>query len=368
MRLGFNATFMGDRHNGISTYAEGLIASLLQQRHEVVLYASKMYRQPTAGLELHRTPPWLCADHGSLANLCRIAWMQTALPFLLRNSDVQLFLSPTVEGMLLPPVDQIVQVHDLIPLFYPQECPRLVHYYRYALPRVMSASRMVFVDSEHTKRDLVDAYSISEEKIAVIYPGIHDEFFASGSALRPRGVEFEKYFVFVGTYAPRKNLETVVRAFANIATDVPENLVVIARDDPRAQRIEALACRLGVGDRIRFLSGLSVPELVYVYRHATALLLLSEYEGFGYPPLEAMATGTPAIVSDGTSLAEVVGGAAIKVPARDVDAAAAAMRAVASDADYRSEYRRRGSEWVQKFTWRHTAEQVRLGMERATSA
>lgn len=366
MRLALNATFIGERYNGISTYAEGLIGALLQQQYEIVLYSSKM-RPRTPGLHLHRTSRWFRADNGGWASFYRFAWLQTALPFLLRDQGLLLFFSPNAEGMLFPPVHQIIQVHDLIPLFYPEECPRLVRYYRYFLPRVISASRMVFVVSEHTKRDLVDAYSVSGEKIAVIYNGINEEFFTSESALRPRGFEIKKYFLFVGTYAPRKNLETVVCALASIAKEVREDLVVVAHDDPRASRIKALAYRMGIGDRLRFLSGLSVPELAYVYQHATALVLLSDYEGFGYPPLEAMASGTSAIVSDSTSLAEVVGTAAIKVPTRDVEAAAAAMRALATDPNFRSEYCRRGRERAQKFRWQHTAEQLRQGIARAIS-
>lgn len=366
MRVAFNATFLGEQHSGISTFAEGLIDSLLDQHYEVVLYSSKV--PANAAVDLNRTSPWLRADNGGWASLCRFAWLQTALPWRLRKQNVRLFFSPIAEGMLFPSVRQIVQVHDLIPLFYPEECPRLVLYYRYFLPRVIAASRMVFVDSEHTRRDLANAYSVPEEKIAVIYGGLKDEFFAAESAVRPPGFELDRYFVFVGSYAPRKNLDTVIQALARIASDVREDLAVVARDHPRATELRALAGQLGLGDRIRFLTGLAVSQLAYVYQHATALVLLSEYEGFGYPPLEAMAMGTPAIVSDSTALAEVVADAAIKVPARDVEAAAAAMLAFARDADYRYEYARRGRERAQRFTWQHSAEQLRCGIARATSA
>ena len=366
MRVAFNATFLGEHHSGISTYAEGLIGSLLQQQHEIVLYTSKTPVH-SAGLELHRTSPLFRADKGGLASLCRFAWLQTALPWQLRNQDVELFFSPSAEGMLSPPVRQIVQVHDLIPLFHPEESPRLARYYRYFLPRVIARSRLVFVDSQHTGRDLVRVFSLPEENVAVIYPGIREEFFALDPAIPPPGFEADKYFVFVGSYVPRKNLGTVVRALARIASDVRENLVIVARDDPRSAAIQALADDLGIRARLRFLRGLTTPELAYVYKHATALVLLSEYEGFGYPPLEAMATGTPAIVSDSTSLAEVVGTAAIRVPARDVEAAAMAMRAFARDPNYRSEYAQRGRERARNFTWQHSAEQLRDGIARAVS-
>ena len=366
MRVAFNATFLGEHHSGISTYAEGVIGSLLEQQHEILLYASKTPFQ-SAGLELRRTSPLFRADKGGLSSFCRFAWLQTVLPWLLRNQEVQLFFSPNAEGMLSPPVRQIVQVHDLIPLFHPDEGPRLARYYRYFLPRVVARSRMVFVDSEHTRRDLERVFSLPADNVAVIYPGIREQFFASDSAIPPVGFEAGRYFIFVGSYAPRKNLDTVVRALARIASDVREDLVIVARDDPRAAAIQALAENLGIRERLRFLCGLTIPELTYVYKGATALVLLSEYEGFGYPPLEAMATGTPAIVSDSTSLAEVVGTAAIRVPAHDVDAAAAAMRAFARNPDYRSDYSHRGRERAQNFTWQNSAEQLRVGIARAVS-
>ena len=152
------------------------------------------------------------------------------------------------------------------------------------------------------KSDLIDRYNLPPEKVSVVYNGLRPELFDTDADSRPACLDADRYFLFVGTFAPRKNLQTVVRAFARIHTDVPERLVVVAYPDERQETIRELARSLKVLDKMAFCSGLTNAELAYLYRHATGLLLLSEYEGFGYPPLEAMATKTPAIVSDSTSL------------------------------------------------------------------
>ena len=135
----------------------------------------------------------------------------------------------------------------------------------------------------------------------------------------------EPYFLFVGTFSPRKNLETLIRALAKARDHVRESLLIVAYPDKWSTGNLRLAEELGLGNRIVHMCGLTNQEMSFVYGHATALFLLSEYEGFGFPALEAMLAGTPAVVSDSTALAEVVGDAALKINAHDVDAAAKAM-------------------------------------------
>jgi glycosyltransferase involved in cell wall biosynthesis len=227
------------------------------------------------------------------------------------------------------------------------------------LPHVLRSSLRTLVVSQHTRADVIQQYGLEPDRVDVVYNSLREELFDSSAGTKPEGLGASPYFLFVGTFAPRKNLETVVRAFARAHCEIPEKLVVVAYADRWQESIRRLAQELGVLEKIVFYSGLKNTELKYLYRNATALFLLSEYEGFGYPPLEAMASGTPAIVSDSTSLAEVVGDAGILARHRDVDAAALAMRRLSSDSGYRDTFRNKGKLRASQFTWANSMEQMR---------
>jgi glycosyltransferase involved in cell wall biosynthesis len=210
---------------------------------------------------------------------------------------------------------------------------------------------------------------LPEGRIEVVYPWVDPVFFSHDPDLPPQGHEDGPYFLFVGRLSPNKNLEMVVRAFAAIRRDVRHRLVcVLGITDDRDRRCYAeildLAVRLGVRDRLHVYSGLSRAQLLFLYRHATALVLLSKYEGFGYPPLEAMAVGTPAIVSDSTSLVEVAGPAAVCVPNTEPDGAAEAMKRLACDPAYRAWLAEAGRAHARQFTCERSGRMIRSILER----
>ncbi len=350
MRIAVNAAFLSQKRFGIATHSEAVIAGLAAHAgFHLDLYSGAHSPHDFPNVTLHPTSPRLQAQHGSTANLLRFAWLQTVLPLSLRSNRPDLFLSLNFEGMLFPSAPQALYIYDLIPLFYPQETPRWTHYFRYVVPRLIKASRKVLTISEYTKNDIVKHYQVDPEKVIVTYPGVHQTYFTDKALPPPDNLG--RYFVFVGTFAHRKNLETVIRALAKIADKVSENLAIVAYwDEVKGPEIKALAAHLGIAERLKFLSGLSLDQLAGLYQNAAASVLLSEYEGFGYPAAEAMACGTPVIVSDSTSLAEIVGDAGVKVPSRDVDAAALAMLSIATDPAQREQLSKNSRGQAAKFT------------------
>ena len=359
MRIGINATFACERHNGITTFVDGALRCLRALGHEVYVYSSSERYAGLDGVVLRRTPANL-ADVSAAGSLRRFAWMQAVLPGKLRRDRVDLFLAPSVEALLHSPVPQIVTVHDLIPLFHPDEGPRQRHYYKHVLPRILRNSTRVWVVSGHTRQDVIEQYALRPEQVSVIYNSVRDELFDPAfGTVPPQDFSLRRYFLFVGSFSPRKNLESVIRAFARVHAEVPEKLVVVAYPDRWQKGCQSLARELGVLDKMVFYNGLTDSELAYLYRHATALVLLSKYEGFGFPPLEAMATGTPAITSDSTSLAEVVGDAGISVAYGDVAAAGEAMRMLSEDSGYRQALQKKARLRAGQFTWTSTMEQMR---------
>ena len=281
----------------------------------------------------------------------RLVWTNTVLPVRLRSKQIDLLISPSVEGLLRCPVPQIVVVHDLIPIFYPQEAPRLRIYYKKVLPHLLRRAPAIIAVSNHTRADLIREFGVEPKRVAVVHNGLRFGLADDTDDRRPPGLHEGRYFLFVGTFAPRKNLRTVIEAMGKVRREIPESLVIVAYPDRWKPEITRLIKEVRLSDRVVILSGLHDCEMSYLYRHATALFLLSEYEGFGYPPLEAMLTGTPAVVSDSTSLAEVVADAALKIRAHDADAASAAMLRLSQDQDFRCKLQQSGVERARKFTW-----------------
>ena len=308
-------------------------------------------------IELVRTSPRLTFDAGLRRCLLRFL-NQTVLPIRLSLDNLDVIISQNGDGCLWPPVPQLLVIHDLIPLYYPNETPRLHRYYKSILPEVIKRAAAIAAVSQHTRKDVVQQYKTRSNKVHVCYNGLSRGPADSLTEKRPPNLPLERYFLFVGTYAPRKNLETVTRALAAVRDQIQESLVIVAYPDKwmpdYLQAVEAL----GLSDRVVRLAGLSNEELAYMYRHATALFLLSEYEGFGFPALEAMLAGTATVVSDSTAVSEVVGDAALKIKAHDIDAAAKAMIDLSTDQEYRERLRRLGMQRARTFTWARTGDQM----------
>lgn len=357
MRLAINAAFLDGSFNGLSVYAQSIIDALTQSNNEIHVYTSEPARLNVNGqTKLRRTPKSIRAERGTIGNALRaLVWSQTALPARLLRDRIQVFLSPVSEGMLVPVCPQVVVVHDLFPFFFPDLYPRWKYYYQRVLPHVLKVSRRVIVVSKHTRQDLVRQLGVPEDKIEVVYNWVNPLYLSDAPGAPPEHFKDEPYFLFVGRCTAYKNLEMVLRALAAIRSTVGHALVCVlgitsALDREHLSKMLDLAVSLGIRDRLRIYTGVPPAQLLYIYRHATALVLLSKYEGFGYPPLEAMAVGTPAIVSDSTALSEVAGSAAVCVPNAEPYAAAEAMKRLACDTAFRAKMSARGKARARQFS------------------
>jgi len=268
----------------------------------------------------------------------------------------------SIEGPIRAPIPQVVTVLDLIPLIYNKECPRQHLYYRMVMPLLLKRAVRVLTISEHARKTIVEYYRIPHQKIHVVYPALQREYFDLHDRNTEYGASWAPFFLFVGTFAKRKNLDTVIRAFAKVHESIDERLLVVAHPEPRMKIMIQLASELGVAKKVEFVSGLDVEHLASLYRRATALVLLSEYEGFGYPPLEAMACGTPAIVSDCSSMREVVGENAVRLKPNDVDGAAAAMVCLSKDSNLRATLVAEAKKRAEFFCWERTKQQLSVAL------
>jgi glycosyltransferase involved in cell wall biosynthesis len=232
------------------------------------------------------------------------------------------------------------------------------------------AARVIAV-SAHTASDVVARLGVPPERVAVVPNAVGEEFRPEPDARvlaefrAAKGLP-ERFVLFVGTLEPRKNVAGLLRAFARVAAAEPEVPLVIAGGKGWLyDEIFALHKQLGLGDRVRFTGYAAAEELPRLYAAATVFVYPSFYEGFGLPPLEAMACGTPVVASNASSLPEVVGEAGLTVDPRDEGALAAALLLLLRDPDRRAALRAAGLARAAGFSWARTVRETRAVYESA---
>jgi glycosyltransferase involved in cell wall biosynthesis len=363
IRVGINAAFLGKSHNGQSTYIRGLLTALdryasIGNVTYVIYTAEENEMRLGSNFEWRNTPPVLSHDSTGLSNLLRVLWVQLALPILLRKDKIDVLLCPMADSPVLSTRPYVVVVHDLIPLFFPEESRRLALYFRTMVPLILRNAAKIVADSENTKQDLVAAYGTDADDVAVVPLGVDDVYFCQEARTEaPRGCP-DRFFLFVGACLPRKNLIDVIRAFSDVNSKLPEKLVMVTSSGDHLNEVNSTLEALNLQHRVVLYSALTEPQVLFLYRRATALVFLSKYEGFGYPAAEALACGTPVIVSSTTSLPEVVGNAGIVVPRGDLQAVSRAMMEVATDEALRKRLQSSGLVRSQAFRWERIAEDL----------
>jgi glycosyltransferase involved in cell wall biosynthesis len=253
-------------------------------------------------------------------------------------------------------VPSAITIHDLAiyrnPRWFPGGQPLST---RVIVPRSVLRADVLIAVSENTARDLVDIFGVERKRIQVVPHGISPRFHPMATAelaeARTRLGLPERYILAVGTVEPRKNLDTLFDAWVQMR-DRPD-LVVVGSWGWSYEPMREKMARLG--PRLHHLDSVDPEELPAIYNLARALAHPAWYEGFGLPPLEAMASGTPAVVSDTSSLPEVVGDAALVVPAGDVDAWRKALEQVVGDTDLAAGLRHRGILRAAQFSWERAA-------------
>jgi glycosyltransferase involved in cell wall biosynthesis len=279
-------------------------------------------------------------------------------------ADCGLFWSPQFNIPLLYRGRLLVTIHDVLHLAMPEHMEGIHRrlYARALLTGVRLKADAVICDSHFTADELIRLVGVRASKIEVIHLGVDEAWFDADRGARPHG---KPYFVFVGNVKAHKNIAGLVNAFRVVCEKVPHDLVIVGKKEGFVtgdRRVEGWAAALG--ERVKF-TGLVDDALLKRYvACAEALVLPSFYEGFGLPPLEAMACGCPAIVSSRASLPEVCGDAALYCNPDDVEDIAAKMLEVATSQATRARLREMGLEHARQFTWDKCARETAAVIER----
>ncbi len=356
MRIGIDARLVQYTQAGITQYTLSLLhefCALAQDDQFVVLQSRKqqgrLVEHPSFQVHACWTPP-----HHRLEQ-----WL---LPLELAALDLDVLHSPDFIPPFRRNCKSVITIHDLNFLLYPHFLtPESASYYGQIDQAVRNCDHIIAV-SDSTKRDIIRLTGAAESKITVVYEAanpiyrpVKDEQFLR--PLRSRlGINCP-FILFVSTIEPRKNVPTLLMAYRKLLDGyrAEADLVLGGERGWLADEVYALVDKLRLRERVRFLGRVAPEDLLGLYNAARLLVHPAFYEGFGLTPLEAMACGTPVVVSKTSSLPEVVGDAALLVEPQDVDGMTVAMWRLLSDDVLHEQMAEKGLKRARQFNWRKTA-------------
>ena len=298
-----------------------------------------------------------------------ILWHQRALPQLARALDLDVLHVPSYRRMLWPrPCPLVATIHDLAPFRVPKKYSASRMFYGRVVARQLAQRQdAIIAISQNTAQDIRQFFDVADEKLHVIHNGLeHDRFFPGSreqaqAEMAQRHQLHKPFFLYVARLEhPGKNHVRLISAFDQFksATESDWQLVFGGSDWHGAEAIHAAARQSPFASEIRFLGFVSDQDLPNLYRAADAFVYPSLYEGFGMPPIEAMACGCPVICSTSGSLGEVVGNAAAIVDPQDINSIANQLILLATDKNRRDRLREAGFSRAKQFDWNHTALQT----------
>ena len=367
MKIAINGTYIQEQATGLGIVNQNLISGLLnlEDEFDFTVYSHsdraaypEGNRLQTQYPQIIPVPKSISPDRGFSGHLKRFFWYNTSLNRQLK--DTALFFSPVTEGILFPSVRQIVVVHDLIPLKYPQFSPKWKYYYLYVLPLILKQSQRIICTSQHTKKDLIENYQLDPELIDVVYWGFDRQlFYPQPNTEVLKKYNLDKYLLYVGDMRFYKNLGRCLEAFDRLNDKDCQFAIAGKKDDFFYPEIQRQVQQLSAKERIVFLDYVPTADLPPLYSMAQALVFASLYEGFGLPVLEAMACGTPVIASDATSIPEVGGDSVYYIDPHSVESISQGMYRLVSDLDLQKSLRNKGLERAKLFSWDRTIADVR---------
>ena len=346
------------RGAGVSRYISGLLAHLPEYDQDLSYVAF-------LGDSRVRSPGWRrCVSKWHTESpVARILWEQLVQPWAAFRERLDLLHAPVYVGPVLAPCPVVVTIHDLSFYLYPELFRRRNRIYLQTFTRrTAERSAGIIAVSGSTRADIVRMLGVPERRVAVIPNGVGEEMRPiedreKVEGLRRRYSLPEHLILFVGTLEPRKNIVTLLQAYAILRRKrgTVHRLVVAGGKGWYYEEIYAVVESLGLSDDVFFPGYIPQSELPLWYNAADLFVYPSLYEGFGIPPLEAMACGTPVVVSNTSSLPEVVADAGVVVDPCDAEALAEAMLRVVSDPVHHRALRDAGLLRAKGHSWRNTA-------------
>lgn len=289
---------------------------------------------------------------------------QISLPFQIKKEQFDMFHFPHYAFPVFSPCPCVVTIHDIIHYLFPQYLPnKLAYYYaKFMICACLKVGKKILADSENTRSDLITHFNADPKKIRVVYPALPDVPLSKGKGNDDSEIlkKFDistPYLLYVGNCKEHKNIPLLVHAFSLVKKKFQCRLV-LSCTKKEVKGMGKLVEDLGIESDITFLGHVKREDLTAIYRNASVFVFPSLYEGFGYPPLEAMAQGIPVVCSNAASLPEVVGDAAILVSPNSVEVLANSIYNVLSDPKLRKSLSEKGFKRAEGFHYRVMAEEA----------
>lgn len=351
MRIGINAALQSARHGYRQTGISRYISELVDGLHGVMSPEDRLHLLGQRMGGLQDSP------------LFRILWEQSGMPATIAAQRLDVFHGPISVVPMASRVPGVVTVHDLAFLKHPEQVPAKRRNWLIVGTRMSArkADRIITV-SESTRHDLLEWLDIPAEKVQAIplaiSPRVKRVTGTSLEVFRMKWHVDRPFILAVGTLEPRKNLPTLLRAFAKIKDEIDHQLVLVGPEGWLTGELKATLDELSLGDRVRLTGFVSDEELGGWYSAAELFAYPSHYEGFGLPSIEAMRCGAPVLASNTSSFPEVVGDAGLLIPPTDVDLWAEQMRDLLRDSRQRNALREKGFVRADTFSWQRTAQET----------
>ena len=360
-RIGINArNILPKKMEGFGHYSYEITKRLCESHpeHEFVLFFD---REVDASLKFPLNVKTVVLFPPTRHPLLWILWLEFSLPLALKRHKIDVFWSPDGFCSLLSSIPQIITIHDINFEHYPKDVPRIARiYFQYFFPKFARKAKHILTVSNYSKEDISKTYSISEQKINVVY-NAPNSLYKPISKQEKLAVKKEftfnsYYFLFVGSIHPRKNIQRLIEGFALAKKDLKDLKLVIVGSAMWKDKF--LTIPKEIEKDVIFLGHLSLENLTKVTASAFALTYVPYFEGFGIPLVEAMKCGVPILAADATCLPEVADDAAIYCDPFDINSIANGMIELYNNEKLREELSLNGLKRSQEFNWNQSADKV----------
>lgn len=364
MHVALNAWFWNRPDTGSGQYTRRLVGALLPMGARVTLIAPEGFiPNPPEGADVLTTP-------SRRGNLGKVRFEQVDFPHAAQESGADLAHAPYWGGPLRCSLPIVTTIHDLIPLLLPAYRGSLfVRLYTSLVTASARGATAVLTDSEASMRDILTHLGLPSERVHAVHLAVDSAYTpepddAADVAAREKYDLPPEYVLYLGGYDIRKNLSVLLRAYTYVKRGFDDQypLVLAGRlpqnPSPRFTVIEPLLDRFDLRDVVRTIGEVDEVDKPALYRGAACFVFPSRYEGFGLPPLEAMACGTPVVTTETSSLPEVVGDAGFLVDPDDVRGMGSAIIAMLTQEEFAASLRQRGLARAAQFTWERTARET----------
>ncbi len=360
-RIGIDARLTAYRTGGIAEYTRALVrelAALDAETRYLILHARRAAESLTPAPNFQRVTTWTPCHHRFERPALAVETARLRLDLLHSPDFIPPFRLP-----LLGAHRHVITIHDLNFLHYPQfQTPDSLRYYAGYIHAAVKQADHILADSEATKADICAMLNVPSNRITVhllgVDPGFRPLSASETNDSRSRLGLPGSFILFVGTFEPRKNLAGLLNAYAGLVARTSDSppLLIAGKRGWLYESIFDQVKALGLTNRVIWREDIADDDRVRLYNCASVLVLPSFYEGFGLPPLEAMACGAPVVVSDRSSLPEVVGNVGIYIDPDRPDSIADGIYRALTDSAWREQAIRTGIERAATFTWQRTAE------------